>query len=407
MHAPRTELNAAAVPKLACFEAIRGLAAFSVLVGHFLLGFWPSVVFLEGLGWREVPAVLRFLARFPGKFLWNGPLAVSIFFVLSGFVLSLAYFQKGSAPALGSAATRRYPRLMIPVAASVLLAFALLQTGVMFTQDAVQHMNEVYGLPPQTDFNGGNGFTNKWLAVYYNFLPDFRTALSEGTWGAFSGVVTYNPVLWTMTIELTGSFLVYCFLALFGSLRNRWLLYGLCGGMLLWTERIFLLDFLLGMALCDLWVQNQRSWQWSLGRVPALLLIGVALFLLPWKPLAAVLVVGAAAVSPRVQELLEGRWLALLGRLSFSLYLVHMVIFSSLGCGLYLILCRDLGWSHFAGSATAGLAATVGSFLTAWIFYHLVDRPAIALTRWLDIWLFRPRATAAAVPTILRLSRAA
>jgi hypothetical protein len=29
--------------------------------------------------------------------------------------------------------------------------------------------------------------------------------------------------------------------------------------------------------------------------------------------------------------------------------------------------------------------------LVGWAFYHLVDRPTIALTHRLDSWLFRPR----------------
>ena len=40
---------------------------------------------------------------------------------------------------------------------------------------------------------------------------------------------------------------------------------------------------------------------------------------------------------------------------------------------------------------TAALATVLGSVLTAWAFYHGVDRPTIFLTRRFDAWLFRPR----------------
>jgi peptidoglycan/LPS O-acetylase OafA/YrhL len=397
--------------KMVCFEAIRGLAALAVVAGHYVLGFWPGLAFREGLGWDDSPSWLHLFVRFPGKYLWDGHMAVSIFFVLSGFVLSLAYFQTGSAPSIGSAAVRRYPRLMFPIAASILLAYALVQIGAVCNQSAVRHMNTVYGLPQRLNLEAENGHTNRWLALYYLFPADFATALRESLWVAFTSIATYNLVLWTMPFELIGSFMVYGSLALFGSFRNRWLLYAIGGAILVLDDRLFLLDFVLGMALCDVWVQNQKRWRISIPLLPALALVGVGLFAIHWKSLAALMVVGAAAASPRLQKILEARWLAFLGRISFSLYLVHMVMFCSAGCGVYLLLCRKLGWSHAAGSITAALAAVFVSVLVAWIFYHAVDRTTLALTRRLDVWLFKPRAsselTAAVLPLPANQSRAA
>jgi peptidoglycan/LPS O-acetylase OafA/YrhL len=377
--------------KMVCFEAIRGLAALAVLVGHYVLSFWPGVAFREGLGWDDAPTWLHLVVRFPCKHLWDGHMAVSIFFVLSGFVLSLAYFQTGSAPGVGSAAVRRYPRLMFPIAASILLAYGLVQMGAICNQAAVQHMNTVYGLPQQLNLEAPNGCTNRWLALYYLFPADFATALRESLWGAFTSIATFNLVLWTMPFELVGSFLVYGSLALFGSFRNRWLLYCIGGALLALNDHLFLFDFVLGMALCDVWVQNQKRWRRTIALLPALALVGAGVFFVPWKPLAALLVVGAAASSPQLQNLLEARWLAFLGRISFSLYLIHMVVFCSAGCGVYLLLCRELGWSHTAGSITAALTTMLVSVLVAWIFYHAVDRSTLAVTRRLDRWLFMPR----------------
>jgi peptidoglycan/LPS O-acetylase OafA/YrhL len=405
MHDTKSDAGLA-TPKMVCFEAIRGLAALAVLIGHFILALWPGVAFREGLGWNELPGAVQLLAAFPGKYLWDGHMAVSIFFVLSGFVLSLIYFQRGGTAAIGSAAVRRYPRLMLPIAASILLALVLMQVGAMCNQAAVQHMNALYGLPQQLDLTARNGYSNRWLALYYFNPSDTVTALREAAWGAFTGIATYNLVLWTMPFELIGSFLVYGSLALFGAARNRWLLYCLGGGLLIADDRLFLLDFLLGMALCDVWVQNQQKWRATLSLWPALALIALGLYVVPWKPLAALMVVSAAAASPRLQRILEARWLAFLGRISFSLYLLHMIVFCSVGCGLYLLLSRDLGWSHAAGSLTAAAGALVACVFAAWLFYHAVDRTAISLSRRLDVWLFRPRAKDEAV-TVLTLRRAA
>jgi peptidoglycan/LPS O-acetylase OafA/YrhL len=386
------EVGRPGADKLVCFEAIRGLASLAVLVSHVLLGFWPGLHFRQGLGWDTFPAWLKLLARFPGRFLWDGQVAVALFFVLSGFVLSLTYFRDGSASALGSAAVRRYPRLMLPVAASVLLAFLLLLGGATCNQTAVRWMNEVQGLQPTG--KEAPGWSNLWLTCFYNFSADYREALREGVGGAFLSPALYNPVLWTMPIELKGSFLVYGFLALFGGLRNRWLLYALLGGLLVIGKEFFFLEFVLGMALCEVWVHNQKVWRKALPLGPALAVAAVGLFAVPWKPLTAFLVVAATAASPELQRWLSGKWLAFLGRISFGLYLIHMPLLCSLGCGMYLVGCRELGWSHGTGALVGAVVTVAGSLVGAWLFTRAVDGPTIALTRWMDGWLFRVQASA-------------
>ena len=89
--------------------------------------------------------------------------------------------------------------------------------------------------------------------------------------------------------------------------------------------------------------------------------LGAGLLLVPWKPVAALLVIGATAGAPRVQQALSARALVFLGRVSFGLYLIHIPLFCSLGCGLYLALCRGLGWSHAAGSLLAGISIGIWS----------------------------------------------
>src|SRR5260370_36755090 len=102
MQKAQTESSGAPTARLDCFEAIRGLAAFAVFIGHMILGFCPALYFRNGPRWEEIPVWLQVPARFPGKFLWHGELPVSVFFVLSGFVLSLACFQVRSTGGLSS-----------------------------------------------------------------------------------------------------------------------------------------------------------------------------------------------------------------------------------------------------------------------------------------------------------------
>ncbi len=159
-------------------------------------------------------SLIRLAARTPFRVVWEAQWAVSLFFVLSGFVLTLAYFRSGRQATMSSAAVRRYFRLMIPAAASILFAYVLLKCGWMYNRTAVASMD---GAAPSAHW---------WLNVFYNFKPSFRVALKDCFWTTFFGNGSlYNQNLWTMPVELQGSFLVYTFALLFGKLRNRWLIY--------------------------------------------------------------------------------------------------------------------------------------------------------------------------------------
>jgi peptidoglycan/LPS O-acetylase OafA/YrhL len=391
-----TGSRAAGAAKLECYDSVRGLAALSVAVGHFVLGFWPGLYFRAGPAWDRAPGGVRAFYTFPGRHLLNGSLMVSLFFVVSGFVLALPYFRGGGPASLGSAATRRYFRLMLPVAFSIFLAYGLMVCGAMRSPEAVRRLDEAYGVSVQSAPRV-IGETNGWLACYYNFSPSFPAAVREAVWGAFTaGAVFYDLPLYTMPDELAGSFLVFAFLALFGSLRNRGLLYGAVGGICLLAGRAGLLDFVVGMALCDVWWHNRERPRIVLSLSWALLIVAAAVCFVPGPTRnKTYLVMGAVVASPRLQTLLAASWLTRLGRISFGLYALHMPIFCSLGCGTYLYL-GGRGWSHAAGTLTAAGAALTASLVAGWVFYHVIDRPTISLTRWLNRRFFRPTPPTAA-----------
>jgi peptidoglycan/LPS O-acetylase OafA/YrhL len=209
-----------------------------------------------------------------------------------------------------------------------------------------------------------------------------------------------------MPFELAGSYLVYAGLALFGGLRRRWIIYALGGALVALTCHRFLLDIVIGIALCDLYVTNAMTWRRTLGLASALALVALAVFVIPWKPVAATMVVVAVAGSPRLQELLNARWLAWLGRTSFGLYLIHMPILCSVSCGLFNWLSRDQGWEYVPAAIAASVVGLAVVYAGAWLFWLLVDNPALALPRWLEGKIFRPK-PADATPATLPMSKAA
>src|SRR6476660_5723747 len=76
--------------KLVQLEALRGLAAFIVVAWHFLWAFDPARIgIVDGFDPR---ATMLGSVSFASI---DGPAAVTLFFVLSGYVLPLAYFRSG------------------------------------------------------------------------------------------------------------------------------------------------------------------------------------------------------------------------------------------------------------------------------------------------------------------------
>src|SRR5687767_11167726 len=107
--------------KLEFLDGVRGVAAIIVVLHHFGIAFFPAINFLDpekihlGNGQLELT-----IAKTPLNIFFNGGFAVSVFFVLSGFVLSYKFHLSGSRQLLTTYAAKRYFRLLLPVAASII-----------------------------------------------------------------------------------------------------------------------------------------------------------------------------------------------------------------------------------------------------------------------------------------------
>jgi len=100
-------------------------------------------------------------------------------------------------------------------------------------------------------------------------------------------------------------------------------------------------------------------------------------------PFTAVLALVVAVVAwPPLQWALTRPALLALGRVSFMVYLCHIIVLCSLASGLVLWLTP--GWGYDAATAVA-LAATLVTVLgVAAVMTRWVDVPATALSRWME-----------------------
>ena len=354
-------------------DGLRGFAALAVVLFHAMSAFTPGAV-------PEQSTELPWWADSPIDVLYNGTFWVSVFFVLSGFVLAQAsvkhrkHFLRD--------VFLRYLRLALPATASVLFAWTLLT----LLPDRASRLNDVAPSP--------------WLHwVYQGHIPSVLSALKEGLVSIFrDGFSNFNNVLWTMRIELIGSLGVYAF---FQYCRTHRLLAvaGILLLLLLTTGRHQgYVGFALGAALSLLLDRGLRV---SGGQAFLLAALGLLIgseargFALRhgfggWPvefqpgnpdglayPVGALLVVVGVLFSAPLQRFFETRACQLLGRLSFPLYLIHVPLIYTLAAAAAL---------RFEPLSATGLAFLGISYLaTAWalatLFEICIDQPVLALNK--------------------------
>ena len=99
---------------------------------------------------------------------------------------------------------------------------------------------------------------------------------------------------------------------------------------------------------------------------------------------AALFLFFGVVLRPSVQALLCRRAAAWLGKISFSLYLVHFPILSTVVSALFLLALPRFGYGiSVAGCTCAGIGLSV---LVAALFERWVDQPAVRLSRALSAW---------------------
>ncbi|MEE6182049.1 acyltransferase family protein [Bacillus pretiosus] len=144
-------------------DSIRGLAALTVVFGHFCL-MLPSL-----------PNSIKFS---PLRFLWAGGEAVIVFYVLSGFVLSMAlYYSKTN---YWGYLIKRFVRIYIPYYFWIIVTFVLF---ILFSP------YEVVGLRDWFYDRWQGSITKLDIINHFVLLNNFFTE-------------NYNPVIWSLAQEM-------------------------------------------------------------------------------------------------------------------------------------------------------------------------------------------------------------
>lgn len=348
--------------RLHYLDGLRGWAALAVVVYH---ATWELFKFY-------VPAVRT---SWPGL-ANDGKLAVYIFFVLSGMVLSHPYLSTRRMEIVRLTALRRYTRLTIPIVAASFVMLVMMKAGLLHNVEASAIVR---------------GET--WLGSFYTQPPGMFSWLKFSLYDVFfryDGATSYDMVLWTMPIELLGSFVVLGILALSGtSRRTRLFFYALIGFLCL-RERSAVLSFVYGLLLAEMAVSPAfrqfcgRRWAGALGLLAIVIVFACSVMLREIYSarlcsfLAALLVFGILLNRP-ARRLLALPVSQFLGRISFPLYLIHSAVLFGPSSWLIVNMAQQ-GWSRPLIVAVVASFTVAGALIAASLFYP-VERFAIALSR--------------------------
>lgn len=173
MHVP----DSAASSRYHELDSLRGVAAFTVLVFHFAMIF--PIIAADTTA-RSNMLWLNIFKYSPVRILFAGSEAVLLFFVLSGFVLSLQ-FKPGRSVRYPTFIIRRICRIYLPYVAAVALAFTL--------HSVIRHVT-VVGLSSEVSSVWTTPITWRTIISHIIFI------VGNVNWNASEGVI------WSLIFEM-------------------------------------------------------------------------------------------------------------------------------------------------------------------------------------------------------------
>lgn len=407
-------------------DGVRGVASFIVYIFHVN----------PGMGFREIYPHMD-LVPFLGAF-WQGPSAVAIFLVVSGFAISCKPVRQirqgdavGFANTMASSVFRRWPRLYLPVFAVALFQALLAYAGL--------DQHQMGWFPPNLPqpsfaaqlthmFNGLVWFANPLRAITNHGDPySLKTGL-DGT-----------P--WTLPFEFLGSMVVFLTLIATSRMTSRVRIIAvalfavLCYHYMYWDIFLFLAGLLLAETHCIRHARPTPDLLPSLRSTPAEaekrtqpparsilsrafwitnFIVAVYLFSIPpilggpvpgfqivwsftsqawlanglvervWTTIAGIyMMVVLELAGPLLQQLFTNRIAQYLGRISFSLYLIHSTAYKIVGWAVHDYALASLAAFPMLRALLSFTALTIAVLWLADLLTRLVDENVVVFNNWL------------------------
>lgn len=374
--------------KINSAESIRGLACLAVVFSHLAMSFFPYLHHFDPHETTDLKWVYH-VHHSPFGFFYSGDAAVFVFFVLSGYVLSYAILKSPQQfhSKIKNMMIKRYPRLMIPALTSCLLIWSVFK---------IIHIDSQH--------------VGAWLQAFAVQNYSFSHALYEGTIGAFVfSESDINWVLWTMTIELMGSFVLFFLLYLYQYKKIAFWFASLLIPCLAFIWRGQGFSFGISSFIIGIYIYLCAK---TLPNLIAILMLFTGLYFAGAHNtstayaglyhilgentydygnfIAGILIVYSVLMSPLLSRHLDHPILVWLGKLSFSIYLLHLLM-------LYLVciplfnLFLTWHWAYSWAVLVSGLSAIAVTLIVANFYSQYVDQFAIDTSNRIANKVLKPR----------------
>lgn len=351
-------------PNIPSLTGIRALAASWVVLQHYQI---PVTELLPGV-------------RFLIPITQSGFLGVEVFFILSGFVIAYNYAgrlqTKGSyRQFLLARAARIYPVHLVTLAVMGVLVLGAAAAGMSLTSDSrntvanfAGNMLMLQAVPGFRGFNWPSWSVSCEAAAYLLFplLAWWAAKLSPARSLGWAALVLIAGISAIQLVALTGKFWTMDYSVMWIRIASEF-----TTGVLLWAW----------------WNQTRRvSRRWDALAIAAVAGVVAICFAVSNEspaaffalPLIALFVISCVGAAGPVDRLLSTRPFQWGGRISYSLYMTHFIVF--------LIGKKVVGWDRFVDSS---LFVRLG-VVTLWAvlvvvaaagFYYAVEEPGRRLVR--------------------------
>ena len=298
---------------------------------------------------------------------------------MSGYVISIKLFSNNSKSYLISAISKRYFRLTPPILGSVLIGFLLMKSNLIYNIKLSQLLS-----------------TESTLGYFYNFHPSFLSAFKSGIWNVLftTNLGGYNGPLWTMRPEFYGSLFCFLLFILLNKMKIKYYLYTPIILFFFFTEISWISSFTLGFLFCGIdHSLNKESFYFTLFKQRLFsskaLPIALSLLLIIILPnigignwmnpniILSFLLVFIVMKFVFLQKIFQLKPMLWLGKISFSIYLLHWPIICSFTSYIYL----STKISRPLNILISSCLTLIVVFIISSLYSKYIDQKSILLAR--------------------------